>query len=410
MSSPIPADEDRQSTRPEPIPDRAFDGIRVLEFCHTVMGPSCGMLFADLGAEVIKIEPAPDGDVTRRLKGFVAGTFSYFNRNKESIGINLKTEAGRDLAHRLIRDADVLIENYGPGTAERLGIGFDEVSRINPKLIYCSLKGFMSGPYEQRVALDEVVQYMSGLAYMTGPPGRPLRAGASVVDILGGVFGVIAILAALRRRDKTGQGGKVQSGLFETAAFLVGQHMAGERVTGIPSQPMPARRRGWAIYETFTAKDGEPIFIGLTSNRHWEVFCDLAGRRDLARDERYSTNEKRLAEYDTLRPIVAAIVAHHNGRAFVDLLSARAIPTALVAEPKDLFEDPHLNAGNHLVETRLTTGAMAKLPRLPIEIDGMELDLVRQPPDFGEHTRDILARHGYSQAQIEELLRSGAVA
>lgn len=406
----IDPDDDGNAKRDGERRAGVLDGIRVLEFCHTVMGPTAGLLLADMGAEVIKIEPAPDGDVTRKLKGFVAGTFSYFNRNKKSIGINLKSKAGRAVAHRLVRNADVVIENYGPGTAERLGIGYDELSQINPRLIYCSLKGFLGGPYGHRTALDEVVQFMSGLAYMTGPPGRPLRAGASVVDIMGGVFGVVAILAALRQRDATGQGEKVQSALFETAVFLVGQHMAGERVSGIPSQPMPARRRGWAIYEIFVAADGVPIFVGLTSNKHWQIFCRIAGREDLASDERYASNEQRLEHYETLRPIVGDIVAEHEGRAFVDHLSDGGIPAALVARPSDLFDDVHLNAGNRLLDTRLTNGEFAKLPRLPMEIGGHELGMVRQPPNFGEHTRELLASYGYSHESIEEMLKAGVLA
>jgi crotonobetainyl-CoA:carnitine CoA-transferase CaiB-like acyl-CoA transferase len=275
----------------QPAAELPLAGVRVLEFCHTVMGPTCGLMLADMGAEVIKVEPAPEGDRTRVLTGFVVGAFSYFNRNKKSIGVNLKTGEGRDILYRLVADADVVAENYGPGTAERLGIGYEKLSQINPRLIYCALKGFLPGPYEHRAALDEVAQFMTGLAYMTGPPGQPLRAATSVIDMLGGIFGAMGILGALRQREATGHGCKVRSALFESSAFLVGQYMAGQAVTGLPPVPLPVRGRSWAIYETFDAGDGEKVFLGLTSHNHWKTFCDVCDRPGLKADPRCATNE-----------------------------------------------------------------------------------------------------------------------
>ena len=225
-------------------------GIRVLEFCHTIMGPTAGLILADLGADVIKIEPVA-GDHTRRLYGFAAGFFPTFNRNKRSLALDLKSDEGRALLHRLAQTADAVLENYAPGTMDRLGCGYADLAAKNPRLVYCALKGFLSGPYEHRPALDEVVQFMAGLAYMTGPPGQPLRAGASVVDIMGGMFAVIGIQAALRERERTGRGQMVKSALFESTSFLMMSHMAGEVVTGKPMPPMPARDGAWAIYEPF---------------------------------------------------------------------------------------------------------------------------------------------------------------
>ncbi|WP_432347139.1 CoA transferase [Shinella yambaruensis] len=399
-----PADADAATV------DLPLSGIRVLEFCHTIMGPSCGLVLADLGAEVIKVEPAPLGDRTRNLKGFVAGTFAYFNRNKKSIGIDLKSEEGRAFAHAMIRDADVLVENYAPGTAERIGLGYEEVSKLNPRLIYCTLKGFLPGPYETRPALDEVVQYMAGLAYMTGEPGKPMRAGASIVDILGGVFGAMAILTALRQRDRTGLGAKVGSALFETAAFLVGQHMAGEAATGIPAKPMPVRGRSWAIYETFRTGDDEIVFVGITSDRHWAAFCKAFGQEALLTDPRYTTNEKRLTEHGALQAIIAGIAAGYSRQAFMDILVANAIPAAPVATPGDLFEDPHLNANNWLVETSLVRGGTAKLPRLPMFVDELALGIRMQPPTLGEHTHELATRHGLSDEDVKRLLRAQILA
>ncbi len=278
-----------------------LSGIRVLEFCHAIMGPTAGLILADLGADVIKVEPA-DGDTTRRLIGFGAGFFPTFNRNKRSLAIDLKSSEGRDLLYRLAATADAVVENYAPGTMDRLKCGYADLSKINPRLIYCSLKGFLSGPYEHRPALDEVVQFMAGLAYMTGPPGQPLRAGSSVVDIMGGMFAVIGIQAALRERETTGRGQFIKSALFESTAFLMAQHMAGEAATGRAPPPMPAREGAWGIYEPFETKDGEQIFVGLTSDKQWKRFCEYFKRDDLLQNLAYKTNEDRVRE----RPTVSA--------------------------------------------------------------------------------------------------------
>ena len=282
--------------------------LTVLEFSHTVMGPSCGVVLADLGADVIRVEPAPDGDRTRRLHGFATGFFAYFNRNKRCICVDVKSPEGLAVAQDLVRHADALIENFGPGTMDRLGLGWDAVHALNPRLIYCALKGFLPGPYEHRPSLDEIAQYMTGLAYMTGPPGQPLRAGSSVIDIMGGVMGALAILAALRQRDKDGEGRRITSALYESSAFLVGQHMAGEAATGTPSPPMPARSGAWGIYETFPTLNGEKLFIGITSDNHWRAFCAKFARPDLLADERFTSNADRVRNRPALREIVAAIV------------------------------------------------------------------------------------------------------
>ena len=330
-------------------------GIRVLEFCHAIMGPSAGLILADLGADVIKIEPVA-GDTTRRLVGFAAGFFGTFNRNKRSVAIDLKADAGRTLLHRLAATADVVVENYAPGTMDRLGCGYADLSKTNPRLIYCALKGFLSGPYEHRPALDEVVQFMAGLAYMTGPPGQPLRAGSSVVDIMGGMFAVIGVQAALRERERTGRGQLIKSALFETTAFLMAQHMAGQAVTGRPPPPMPAREGAWGIYDPFETAGGEQIFVGLTSDRQWRRFCEHFARHDLLQNPAYKTNEDRVRERPVLRPVVAAIVARHTLAELVELFDRIDIPFAPVAKPGDLFDDPQLNAGGRMLDVVFADG------------------------------------------------------
>ncbi len=383
-------------------------GIRVLEMTHTVMGPCCGLVLADLGATVTRVEPI-EGDRTRRLRGFASGFFSYFNRNKRSAAIDIKSPEGLALVRRLIAQADVLVENFGPGTMDRAGLGWDELQRINPRLVYCSLKGFLSGPYERRPALDEIVQYMTGLAYMTGPPGRPLRAGSSVVDIMGGVMGTVGILAALRQRDADGRGRKVVSSLYETSAMLVAQHMAGEAITGKPAPPMPNRDSAWGIYETFESRDGVPIFVGLTSDAHWKAFCTEFGRPDMRDDPLYRSNEDRVQRRETLRPVIKDLIAARESADLLSLFDRIGIPFSPVRKPGDLFDDPQLNAGGRMLDTRLQDGRQTRLPTLPIEIDGRTPSLRLQPPQLGEHTAEVLRELGVSEADRAQLTQAGIV-
>ena len=378
-------------------------GLVVLELTHTVMGPSCGLVFADLGADVIRVELAPDGDRTRKLRGFAAGFFSYFNRNKRSLCLDLKSPEGLGIARDMIGRADVLIENFGPGTLERMGLGWEDAHRINPRLVYCALKGFLPGPYEHRPALDEIVQFMTGLAYMTGPPGKPMRAGASVVDIMGGMMGAIGVLAALRQRDRDGIGRQVTSALYESSAFLVAQHMAGEAATGQPSPPMPARGAAWGIYETFQTRDDLPLFIGITSDNHFIAFCREFQRADLLADARFTTNGDRVQNRPALRAIVVDIVAQHDMASLCEAMDRISIPFSPVRRPSDLFEDPQLNADGRMLETRMLNGAVVKLPALPFTIDGQAAKMRLQPATAGEHTDAVMAQFGYTPEQIARL-------
>lgn len=386
-----------------------LNGITVLEFAHTVMGPSGGAALADLGADVIRVEPAPDGDPTRRRHGAATGSFSYFNRNKRCICIDLKSSDGLTVAHDLLRGADVLLENYGPGTMDRLGMGWDAAHTLNPRLIYCALKGFLPGPYEHRPSLDELAECMTGLAYMTGPPGQPLRAGASVVDIMGGVMGALAVLAALRQRDKDGVGRKVSSALYESSAFLVGQHMAAEAASGTPSPPMPVRSSAWGIYETFETRDGQKLFIGITSDNHWRSFCRVFERADLAADLRFSTNADRVANRATLREYVADVARAHDSDGLSRRMDEANIPFAPVRRPSDLFDDPQMNAFDRMLPICMPGGKTAKLPALPVCFDGETPGLRLQPPAVGEHTDAILRALGYDDARIAALRAVKAV-
>jgi crotonobetainyl-CoA:carnitine CoA-transferase CaiB-like acyl-CoA transferase len=384
--------------------------VRVVEFTHAVMGPAAGLVLADLGAEVIRVERAPEGDPTRQLKGFGTGYFTFFNRNKKSIALDLKSEPGATIARQLVSSADVLIENFAPGTMERLGFGYETMRALNPRLIYLALKGFMAGPYEHRPALDEVVQMMSGLAYMTGPVGQPLRAGASIVDIMGGTYGAMAVLVALMEREKSGRGKLVMNGLFETAAFIMGQHMAYSAISQEIIPPMPARVSAWAIYRTFNTADGQMVFIGITSDKHWQQFCEVFERPDLLADDKLATNNGRIAQRDWLLSELEAFFMTMTRNEVVEKAERAQIPFSPIARPEELFDDPQLNAGGSLLDVQLADGRWTKLPRIPMVIEGDDFGIRLQAPRVGEHTRELLAQLGYDSAQIESLFAQQVIA
>ena len=386
-----------------------LSGIRVLEFSHAVMGPSAGMIMADLGATVTKIEPVPDGDRTRHLQGVGISFFPLFCRNKQSLAIDLKAPGTRPAVEALVRRSDVLMENFALGTMDRLGLGYDELSGLNPGLIYLQLKGFLSGPYEERRALDEIVQMMSGLAYMTGPPGQPLRAGASVVDIMGGMAGVIGVLAALRERDSTGEGQLVKAALFETAAFAVGQHIVQHGITGQPLVPMSVPNRAWGIYDTFESAEGKPMFVGVVTDTQWKKFCDVFERPDLFADERLGSNGGRVEQRGWLIGTVAETCKALSTEELLAKCDTAELAFGPVNKPEDLLDDPHLNANGQMREMTIPGGARAKTPRLPLEMGGRSFSVREDPPAIGQHSRKILAAAGLSASDIDDLFAAGHV-
>jgi crotonobetainyl-CoA:carnitine CoA-transferase CaiB-like acyl-CoA transferase len=386
-------------------------GVRVIEFTHMVMGPAAGLMLADMGADVIKIEPV-GGDATRRLLGSGAGYFPMYNRNKKSLCVDLKSAEGKEAVLKLIDAADVLIENFRPGTMDRLGFGYDDLKKRNKGLIYCSEKGFLNGPYENRTALDEVAQMMGGLAYMTGPPGQPLRAGASVIDVTGGMFGAIGVLGALHQRNTTGEGQKVVASLYESTVFLVGQHMAQKAVTGKAAAPMPARVSAWAIYQVFQTRD-DPVFVGVVSDKQWGLLCDAFGLDELAADETLKTNNDRVRAKDRLVPLIQNVFMQYTKAELMAKLEKTGLPFAPIAKPEELFDDPHLNVGGGLVPFTVTDGEFkgrtVKLPALPLEMDGHRFGLHQPVPHAGEHTREVLAAAGYNDADIDRFIADGVV-
>lgn len=388
-------------------------GLRVVEFTHMVMGPTCGLVLADLGAEVIKVEPV-DGEATRRLLGAGTGFFPLFNRNKKSIGIDLRQPEGAAAARRLALSADVVAENFKPGALVKFGLDYASLAPANERLIYVSHKGFLPGPYEHRTALDEVVQMMGGLAYMTGRPGDPLRAGTSVNDIMGGMFGAIGALGALIQRGITGRGMEVQSALFENNVFLVGQHMLQAAISGRPPAPMPARESPWAVYDVFTVKDGDQIFLAAVSDAQFATFCDALGFADLKAEPRYASNNERVRERGTLIPLLRERLAARSAAELAAIFERVGLPFAPIRRPEDLLDDPHLNATGGLADITLPDGALAgravKTTLLPLALAGARLPVRADPPRLGQHTRELLAGIGYGGGEIDRLIEQGAVA
>ena len=379
-----------------------LEGVRVVEFCHVVMGPTCGLVLADLGAEVVKIEPL-DGDHTRKLVASGAGFFPTYNRNKKSFAVDLKLPRGREAVLKLIAGSDVVTENFRSGAMGQLGFGEAALRKLNPGLIYCSLKGFLPGPYEHRTGLDEVVQMMGGLAYMTGGRYGPLRAGASVNDVMGGMFGAIAILAALHQRGRTGRGQYVQSALFENNAFLMAQHMMEGLATGKPVSPMPDRVRAWALYDNFKTRDGELVFVGVVTDTQWRKFCESFGLSEMLSDPALKTNPQRVEARPRIVPIVSAIFAGMTKQELMDRCEALGLPFAPIARPEDLFDDPHLNASGGLTPVTLPNGVKTKVPSLPIEMAGARFGTRLDLPAVGAHTREILERLGDDEEAIARL-------
>ena len=371
-----------------------------------VMGPTCGMVLADLGAEVIKVEPighGRDGDATRKLIGSGAGFFPLFNRNKKSLALDLETPQGKEAVLRLIATADIVSENFKPGTMKKLGLDYESLKALNPRLIYISHKGFLPGPYDHRTALDEVVQMMGGLAYMTGRPGDPLRAGTSVNDIMGGMFGAMGAMAALAQREKTGLGQEVQSALFENNVFLVAQHMMQFAVTGQPAAPMPARISAWGIYDVFNVKDDGQIFLAVVSDSAWATFCDAFGFDDLKQDVSLKTNNDRVRERSWMMPALRERLASFTAAELSATFEQHGLPFAPITRPQDLMNDPHLLATGGLAPITLPDGRETQTVLMPFTLDGQRPGVRLNPPKLGEHNAEVLGELGYCATEIEAM-------
>lgn len=389
-----------------------YAGIKVIEFTHMVMGPTCGMVLADLGADVIKIEPIL-GDKTRKLLGSGAGFFPMFNRNKKSLSIDLSQPQAKELVEKLIANADVVCENFKAGTMQKLGFDYATLKDRYPRLIYVSNKGFLPGPYDHRTALDEVVQMMGGLAYMTGPLDRPLRAGTSVNDIMGGVFGAIGVLAALKERETTGLGQEIQSALFENNVFLVGQHMMQYAVTGQAAKPMPNRISAWAIYDVFEVLHAEKIFLAVVTDTQWQIFCEAFGFNDLFQDAKLASNNLRVQQRAYLIPELQDRLKDTSAAQIADIFERHGLPYAPITKPEELFADPHLQETGGLASIVITdgprVGEKSAIPLLPLMMNGERLGVRENPPRVGQHTLEILQNLGYQEHEIKQMIKDGVI-
>ncbi len=396
----------------EAISDLPLSGVKVVELGHIVAGPSAGLMLADLGADVVKIEQPGVGDAARNMPNH-GSTFFFLNRNKRSLALDLKSKQGVEVFERLILNADVVLDNFSPGQLDRWGIGFEWAEKIRPGIIYCSINGFLDGPYKSRPFLDELAQMAGGLAFMTGPAGQPLRAGASIVDIGAATYAVIGILAALMRKGASGKGGVVTAGLFETAVFWVGQHISRAQITGKVPEPLPVRamggQMGWGVYQIFQTRDSRQIFIALTSNRHWIRFCKALGLTDWIADPELETNSQRVAAHARIIPRLAELIAGMDFDDIAALLDGENLPYAPVNNPSDLLSDAHLNQGGHWLNVNPTGEMELKMPMMPVVIEGQSHRVVRQPPRLGEHTDEILEELGYTTSEIRSMKDDGLV-
>lgn len=387
-------------------------GVKVLELGHIVAGPSAGMILADFGADVIKIEQPGSGDAARNMPNY-GSTFYFLNRNKRSLALDLKSQVGVEVFEELITGADVVFDNFAPGQLDRWGVGYDWAASRNPGIIYCSIKGFLPGPYQSRPFLDELAQMAGGLAYMTGPIGQPLRAGASVIDIGAATYATLGVMAALMQRTETGKGQLITAGLFETAVFWVGQHIARTQLTGKVPEPMLARsmggQMGWGVYQTFETADERQIFVAVTSNGHWERFCRALDLDDFAGDPDLATNRQRVEAYSRITPRIAQVIAGLRFEEVSEKLEAENVPYAPVNNPRDLLDDPHLNRSGFWMKINPDGDGELVVPRMPIESKSQKFEVRRQPPRLGEHSREILLELGHPLEEIAEWEQSGWV-
>jgi crotonobetainyl-CoA:carnitine CoA-transferase CaiB-like acyl-CoA transferase len=371
-----------------------LEGVRVVEMTHMVMGPTCGMILAQLGAEVIKVEP-PAGDKTRSLGGMGVSFFPLFNRGKRSIVLDFGMEEDRDTMHRLLATADVFLENFRDGQLEKQGLGADELRRRHPHLIIAGHKGFLSGPYEHRPALDEVVQMMSGLAAMTGTKEKPQRVGSSANDIMGGMFGAISILAALyQKRGGAKEGADIRIGLFENCLFLVAQHMVEYEMTGKRPRAMPEREHAWPIYDIFDTAGGNRIFIGVVTEGHWQSFCKEFGLQEFLDDPALRTTTDRILARERIIPRVAEEIKRWDVAELSTKLDALNICFSPINRPEDLFNDPHVLRPGGLVNNVNADGAPFRAPALPVEWNGVNLGEGLKVAALGADTEAVRAALG----------------
>ena len=392
-----------------------LDDVFVLDLSRILSGPFCTMMLGDMGASVVKVEPPPRGDDTR-LWGppFVKGISTYFlsiNRNKRSIGLNLKSAHGQEVLWKLVERADVLVENFRPGVLEKLGFGYEAVSRRNPRIIYASISGYgQTGPYRNRPGYDVVAQGESGVVDLTGEPDRqPVKVGASIADIVAGLYAYQGILLAMLARHRSGKGQQVDIGLLDGMISTLTYQAMSYFATGQSPKRMGTRHPSIVPYETFETRDGF-VNIGAANEKQWQNLCRALGFPDLAFDARFNTMAGRLTNYTELRGILSAELMKRTRSEVIDLLSTFELPVGRINTVAEVLEDPHIHAREMVEELTHPEYGPLRYLGIPVKLSDTPGALQFPPPRFGEHNRDVLRDLGYSEHAIDDFLSGSVIA
>jgi crotonobetainyl-CoA:carnitine CoA-transferase CaiB-like acyl-CoA transferase len=385
-----------------------LQGVRVLELSHIVAGPSGGMILADLGADVIKVEHPVAGD-TARSQANRGSTFYTYNRNKKFLALDLRQPEGKKIFEKLVARADIVFDNFAPGALARLGLDYAWGRKVNKRIIYCSVKGFLPGPYADRPYLDELAQMEGGLAYLTGYENQPMRAGASITDIGAATYGIVGILAALYRREQTGEGDSIEAGLYETIVFWISQYVTSAQITGQNPPPRGeqssgmGRAMGWGVYQLFPTSDGKQVFIAVTGNRHWAGLCDALGFDDWKNSPEFSNNRKRTAEKPRIAQRITEAVKKLTYDDITQRLYKALVPYAPVGTPLHILQDKHMSEGARWLPLKVGDKDF-KVPKLPFSLGGTrDFEVRTQDGSLGADTDAVLSELGYSAAEIAAL-------
>ncbi|ELZ43712.1 formyl-CoA transferase [Halorubrum coriense DSM 10284] len=385
--------------------------MTVLELGHIIAGPFCSMLLADLGAEVIKVEHPKGGDAVRDSSEVGNSSFNYVNRNKLGVTLDLKSDEGSAVFADLVEESDVLIENFATGTADRLGVGYDDLKTINKELVYCSIKGFNEGPYEDYPALDPVAEALSGVMSVTGHPDQPpVRSGTSLADMAASLYGAISILGGVRQRDASGDGQHVTVPLYESTVSLMGYWLAYTQAYGKVAEPIGAGHPNWAPYNAYQSADEEWVFVGPSSQAQWEAMCEVLDT-DLHEDARFSTLDDRRDHREALDKGVAAACEQFEAEELISRLRNAGVPVAPVNDTQDVIDDPYLRQTDALGTIHATEGDGGDIdvPRYPARSTRFDRVENADPPELGEDTDAVLEALGYDEAERERLRDTGAV-
>jgi len=393
---------------------KPFEDLLVLELAQAVAGPYIGTLLADLGAEVIHIERPKIGDLARHwipIRGDLSFYFAVVNRNKKSMTLDLKSSEGREIFLKLAEKADVIIENFVPSVVESLGIGYEVVKKINPKVIYCHVSGFgQDGPYRDRPAFDQLIQGEAGIISYTGTKETPCKINVPITDILAAMYGVYAILAALLRRERTGEGAEIDISLFDCAVTMMTNLMNMVLVEGMRDEDLRMGTKYFLAtpYEPYPAGDGKLLNIVVATEWHWEAFCKSVGLENLLKDERFKTNQQRLKHREELEKIIIEKLKEKSRDEWIEILLKAGVPCGAVNEIEEVINHPQTIARNVIVEIDYPGLGKIKTFNNPVKISGVRFS-VQRPPKLGEHTEEILKKLGYSTEEIKKLKEKNIV-